>query len=97
MARYALVVGIAQYENFRNLPQAATDAEAIASLLEQHHYTVTRLPRTLVGENQWAIAPDQPLTCAVLSRELKTFFREQATHQETILYVAGYGFRITVC
>lgn len=57
MPQYALVIGIANYDNFRNLPKAATDAEAIALLLEQHRYTVTRLPRKLVNENQWAIAP----------------------------------------
>lgn len=56
MARYALVIGIATYDHFRNLPKAATDAEAIACLLEQQRYTVTRLLRKLVSENQWAIS-----------------------------------------
>ena len=55
MARYALVIGIATYDRFRTLPKAADDAEAIAYLLEQHHYNVTRLPRRLVGDHQWAV------------------------------------------
>lgn len=33
MARYALVIGIANYNNFRNLPKAVTDAEKIAQVL----------------------------------------------------------------
>jgi Caspase domain len=51
MARYALVISIAKYDHFRNLDKAATDAEAIAKLLEQHRYTVTRLPSKVVAEN----------------------------------------------
>jgi len=50
MVRHALVIGIAQYKKFRNLPQAATDAEAVAQLLEQNDYTVTRLPRQETGK-----------------------------------------------
>jgi hypothetical protein len=94
MARYALVIGIAKYDNFSNLPKAAIDAEAIAQRLEQHHYNVTRLPRKLVAENQWAINPDKKLTGADLSTELKTFLRERVAKQEVVIYLAGHGFRV---
>ena len=94
MARYALVVGIAKYDNFSNLPKAAIDAEAIAQRLEQHHYNVTRLPRKLVAENQWVIDPDKKLIGADLSAELKTFLRERAAKQEVVVYLAGHGFRV---
>jgi Caspase domain len=93
MAKYALVIGIAQYDHFANLPKAATDAEAIAHLLEQHHYTVIRLPRKLVAENQWAIAPDKQLTLADLSGELRLFLSDRADRQEALIYFAGHGFR----
>lgn len=95
MPRYALVIGISQYETFRNLPKAATDAEAIATLLEQHDYKVTRLPRMLTGENQWAIDPNKQLTQVTLSQELKEFLRERAFRQEVVIYFAGHGFRVT--
>lgn len=95
MAKYALVIGLDQYDHFSNLKSAAKDAEAIAQLLEQHQYHVTRLPRKLVGENQWAIAPDKSLRHTELGKELKSFFRERAKHQEAILYFAGHGFRVS--
>jgi hypothetical protein len=95
MAKYALVIGLDRYDHFSNLKSAAKDAEAIAQLLEQHQYRVTRLPRKLVGENQWAIAPDKSLGHIELGQELKTFFRERAKNQEVILYFAGHGFRVS--
>jgi|GEM_PF-373125 len=94
MAKYALVVGIDQYNNFRNLKSAARDAEAIAQVLEQHQYQVTRLPRKRVGENQWAIAPEKSLSFAELSQELVTLFQSRAHYQEVVLYFAGHGFRV---
>jgi tetratricopeptide (TPR) repeat protein len=97
MAQYALVVGITKYDHFRNLDKAATDAEAIAQFLEQHRYTVIRLPRKLVSENenQWAIDPTKKLTAAELSTELKIFLNDRATRQAAVIYFAGHGFRIT--
>jgi ABC-type multidrug transport system fused ATPase/permease subunit len=95
MAKYALIIGIGQYEHFSNLPKAATDAEAIAQLLEQHAYNVTRLPRKLVGENQWAIDREGKLKSAELNREIKSFLRERANKQEAVIYFAGHGFRVT--
>ncbi|MEM8544842.1 MAG: AAA-like domain-containing protein, partial [Cyanobacteria bacterium P01_H01_bin.119] len=95
MAKYALVIGIDRYDSFSNLKSAAKDAEAVAQLLEQHQYRVTRLPRKLVEENQWAIAPDKPLTRTGLSQELKSFFLERAKYQDVVLYFAGHGFRVS--
>jgi len=94
MAKYALVIGIDRYDQFSNLKSAAKDAEAVAQLLEQHQYRVTRLPRKLVDENQWAIAPDKKLSCAELKTELGSFFRERAENQEVVFYFAGHGFRV---
>jgi len=94
MPRYALVIGISQYETFRKLPKAATDAEAIAALMEQHGYMVTRLPRKRVGENQWAIDSNKPLAKVTFSQELKEFLRERVVRQEVVIYFAGHGFRV---
>jgi len=95
MAKYALVIGLDRYDHFNNLKSAAKDAEAVAQLLERHQYRVTRLPRKLVGETQWAIATDKSLSHAELGKELKSFFRERAKNQEAILYFAGHGFRVS--
>ncbi|TVP64038.1 MAG: caspase family protein [Leptolyngbya sp. LCM1.Bin17] len=46
MSRDALIIGINQYKRLSNLTSPATDAEAIAQILEKHgHFTtVRRLP-----------------------------------------------------
>jgi WD40 repeat protein len=93
MAKYALIIGIAKYDNFLQLPKAAADAEAIASLFERHNYTVSRLPARLVTANQWAIDPDKRLIAAELRNGLKTFLRHRANNQEAVIYFAGHGFR----
>ena len=95
MVKYALIIGLNRYDHFSNLKSAAKDAEAIAHLLEQHRYQVTRLPRKLVENNQWAIAPDKSLCHIELGKEIKSFFRERAKHKEVILYFAGYSFRVS--
>jgi len=71
-----------------------TDAEAIAQPLEQHHYNVTRLPRKRVTENQYIIDETARLTGVKLSQELKTFLRDRAVRQDTLIYFAGHGFRV---
>lgn len=95
MAKYALVIGIAQYESpLRPLPKAAADAEAIATLLENHDYNVTRLPRKRIADRQWAIDPTQKLTAETFITELKTFLQQQALNQDAIIYFAGHGLRV---
>jgi len=96
MAKYALVIGIAQYESpLRLLPKAAADAEAIATLLESHGYNVTRLPRKQTSPGQWTIDTTQKLTHENFITELKTFLRDRAANQAAIIYFAGHGFRVT--
>ena len=96
MARYALVVGIAQYDNFRNLDKAATDAVAIVRLLQVHgQYQVEPLPKRLVAaENRWELATDKKLTGKDLGQTLETFLLEQANGHEALLYFAGHGFEV---
>lgn len=93
MARYALVVGITEYENFQRLPKAATDAEAIARIMRRHHYDVTLLPRKLLN-NEWVFAQDASLTCKVLGEELQNLLRKRGRH-EALIYIAGHGFKAT--
>ena len=99
MAKYALVIGIAAYDNFRNLPKAVTDAEAIAQILEErgNFQEVQRLPgRCIKGESKsrWVVAEDTPLTGKKLRETLKTFLLEQAHKQEALIYFAGHGFEV---
>ncbi|MEH1893632.1 MAG: caspase family protein [Nostoc sp.] len=80
MARYALVLGIAKYDNFTNLPKAVNDAEHIAQLLrEQGRFDVQPLPGKLIeSENRWQITPDKKLTGKELGEELIPIIHEDA-------------------
>ncbi|MDP8966530.1 MAG: caspase family protein, partial [Cyanobacteriota bacterium] len=100
MARYALVIGVAAYNNFRNLEKAVTDAEAIAQLLERqgNFQEVKRLPaKWLKDESRWAIAGDKKLTGKELGNALRLFLLEQAAKNEAVIYFAGHGFPVSSC
>jgi hypothetical protein len=94
MARYALVLGIAKYDNFTNLPKAVNDAEHIAQLLrEQGRFDVQPLPSKLIeSENRWQIALDKKLTGKQLGEALRIFLLEKAKGAEALIYFAGHGF-----
>jgi len=96
MARYALVIGISRYDNFRNLDKAATDAAAIARILQTHgQYQVEPLPKRLIeAENRWELATDKKLTGKALEQSLETFLLERAKDQEALIYFAGHGFEV---
>ena len=96
MARYALVVGIAQYDNFRNLEKAATDAAEIAHILQVHgRYQVKPSPRRLVKpENRWELDLEKKLTAKDLSQDLEKFLLDEAKGQEALIYFAGHGFEL---
>ncbi|NES23766.1 MAG: caspase family protein [Symploca sp. SIO3E6] len=96
MARYALVIGVATYNKFPNLPQAATDAEAVARVLEKqgNFYKVQRLPRRWVKEqDRYEVAPDKRVKADDMFAVLKDFLQE-AQNQEVFIYFAGHGFRV---
>ncbi|MBG1271027.1 nSTAND1 domain-containing NTPase [Nostoc sp. WHI] len=86
MARYALVIGIAEYRSLSLPPLSKTinDAEAIAQLLEQYgdFQSVQRLPQ---GRNT-------KVTGAEMGEKLRTFLLEQAANNEALIYFSGHGF-----
>ncbi|MEH2061490.1 MAG: ATP-binding protein [Nostoc sp.] len=94
MPRYALVIGIAKYDNFTNLPKAVNDAEKIAELLREHgRFDVQPLPGKLIeSENRWQVTPDKKLTGKELGQTLRTFLLEKAKGSEALIYFAGHGF-----
>jgi energy-coupling factor transporter ATP-binding protein EcfA2 len=100
MARYALVIGVAAYNNFRNLEKAVTDAEAIAQLLKRqgNFEEVKRLPaKWLKDESRWVVGADKKLTGKELGNALRTFLLEQAAKNEAVIYFAGHGFPVSSC
>lgn len=80
MDRYALVIGINQYEGMDALAKPAGDAIAFAQVLTQAGWRVTCLSDRVTGE--------------VLENELKTFLERQAARQDALIYFTGHGFTV---
>ena len=101
MTRVALVVGINTYNHpaLKNIEQPATDAEAIAQILDkQGDFRVKRLPEAILQENgQRAFAVGKTLVIeqSKLEQQLKQlFWPESPQHPETVLfYFSGHGLR----
>ncbi|MEH2285121.1 MAG: caspase family protein [Nostoc sp.] len=99
MARYALVIGIAEYlsPSLPRLPKTINDAEAIAQLLEQYgdFQSVQRLPqRWNKDKNGYEMAASK-VTGAEIGEKLRTFLLEQAANNEALIYFSGHGFTIS--
>ncbi|MEH2162399.1 MAG: caspase family protein [Nostoc sp.] len=99
MARYALVIGIAEYlsPSLPRLSKTINDAEAIAQLLEQYgdFQSVQRLPqRWNKDKNGYEMAASK-VTGAQLGQDLRTFLLEQAANNEALIYFSGHGFTIS--
>ncbi|MEH1930598.1 nSTAND1 domain-containing NTPase [Nostoc sp.] len=94
MPRYALVIGIAKYDNLTNLPKAVNDAEKIAELLRKHgRFDVQPLPCKLIeSENRWQVTPDKKLIGKELGQTLRMFLLEKSKGSEALIYFAGHGF-----
>ncbi|AUS99294.1 hypothetical protein CLI64_02175 [Nostoc sp. CENA543] len=97
MARYALVIGIAKYDNFNNLPKTVNDAGQITQLLREHgRFDVQPLPGKLIeSDNIWQVTPDKKLTGKELGQALRVFLLEKAKGAEALIYFAGHGFEAT--
>ncbi|MEG4327588.1 nSTAND1 domain-containing NTPase, partial [Microcoleus sp. herbarium5] len=95
MARYALVIGIAQYQssNLKPLPKAATDAEVVARVLEEYgQYTVTRLPHRWNAETQrFEVAQQKSVSADEVCEALQNLLLERGTKSDVLIYFAGHG------
>lgn len=85
MARYALVVGIAEYDTdlLPALTGVTTDIEAVAQILE-HHGNFQEVKR-LSGR----------LTCRKLKQALREFLLEQAAKSEALIYLSSHGITVS--
>ncbi|MBD2487161.1 ATP-binding protein [Aulosira sp. FACHB-615] len=84
MARYALVVGITDYKiPLKNLSKPATDAEAVAQVLQAYgDFEDIKLLKGNVTKQQ-------------LGDALKILLRRQAVNHEAIIYFTGHGITVS--
>ncbi|MBL1202440.1 MAG: hypothetical protein FWK04_26070 [Nostoc sp. GBBB01] len=84
MARYALVIGISQYEEpFEILNKTITDATSVADLLKRN------------GKYERVSVLTGEVTEIKLSEALKTLLQKQALRNELVIYFTGHGFTVT--
>ncbi len=97
MNRYALVIGISEYSSNRlqSLPKAASDAESLAQLLEEHgNFQVERIPKRWDNtKNRFEVAA-KPVTKEQIIKELRTLLWERAVNSEALIYFAGHGLLV---
>ncbi|WOB69552.1 SUMF1/EgtB/PvdO family nonheme iron enzyme [Microcystis aeruginosa] len=100
MARYALVIGINDYDDRNFLPslsKPAKDAEAVAKFLENTgtFANVERLPnRWIAAEKRYEVVPGKVTGNEVLQALQQILSGEQTKNQEVLIYFSGHGFRL---
>lgn len=102
MNRNALVIGINNYPFLKktngqtnNLTTPATDAEAIASLLENHgNFKVKRLPEASI-DGKLQVDPNGTVNAKELQKEIKNLFlpESQQIPDTALLFFTGHGLR----
>lgn len=95
MARYALIIGIAEYMgSFKSLETPVQNANAIAEILDRHgdFNQVKRLPfRREAGQKDLGTVIRKPLPHATLVQGLQQFLQD-ANGSDLLLYYSGHGF-----
>lgn len=102
--RDALVVGINKYPflkdstgNYKHLTTPASDAEAIAQLLEAHNnFRVKRFPGSIIdGKLQVDPNPDKPIKTEELEKAILDLFLPETEQlpETALLFFAGHGLR----
>lgn len=95
MARYALIIGIAEYTNsFKGLETPVNNANAIADILDRHgdFNQVKRLPfRREAGQQDLGKVIRKSLPHEALVRELQQFLQD-ADGSDVLIYYSGHGF-----
>ncbi len=101
MTRDALVVGINQYPFLKDTPTSkakhlktpASDAEAIAQLLEiDGNFRVQRLPRSNIN-GRLQVDPEKPVSADDLLDEIIKLFQTEDGRDTALLFFAGHGLQ----
>ena len=97
MTRHALIIGIQKYggHGFSDLERPATDAEAIAQILEAHgdFVKINRLPQQWNHEKDKYEIASTPLTGSVLGATIHDFLVDVGSN-EALIYFSGHGFEV---
>ena len=96
MVKFALIIAIPQYDNFKTLPKTTQDGETIAQQLHTYgDYRITRLPAKGNADTADYEMKAGKVTVDQLYDILKLFLNKTAKDQAALIYFTGHGF--TVC
>jgi methyl-accepting chemotaxis protein len=99
MSRDALIIGINQYRHSKlgNLTSPATDAEAIAQILEKHgHFTTVRRLPEMFKDDTAQVALSGQVTRKQLREAIAQLFNPKTKNQTpdtALLYFSGHGWQ----
>ncbi|MEO1592537.1 MAG: caspase family protein, partial [Cyanobacteria bacterium J06632_22] len=83
MKRYALIIGIGEYQHLPNLSKPVGDATAVYELLKAE------------GEFQdIKLLTGKKVTTKALQKELKTLLLQRGENSDLVLYFTGHGFTV---
>ncbi len=93
MTKFALIIAIPEYDNFKPLPKTTQDGETIAQQLRTYgDYQITRLPQKRNAEKADYEMKAGKVTVNQLYDTLKLFLNEIAKNQTALIYFTGHGF-----
>ncbi len=97
MSRDALIVGINRYDQLDHLTSPATDAEAIAQILETHgHFTTVRRLPEVFKDGAAQVSPSGQVTRKQLREAIAQLFNPKTKTQvpdTALLYFSGHGWQ----
>ena len=94
MDKYALIIGISEYDSFKTLSKTTNDAETIAKILEDFGgFNVDRLPRKANEGKDGYVMKAGKVTGDAFWRKLKEFLK-RADRKDALIYFTGHGFTI---
>ncbi|MEO0455597.1 MAG: caspase family protein, partial [Cyanobacteria bacterium P01_A01_bin.114] len=96
MSRDALIVGINHYQNLPGLGAAATDAEAMAQVLQtQGEFRVQRLPEVVTDGQRLAVGRQTAVTTQALEEALIRLLKPPGNSVPSValVYFSGHGLQ----
>lgn len=99
MSRDALIIGINQYRHSKlgNLTSPATDADAIAQILEKHgHFTTVRRLPEAIKDGAAQVSPSGQVTRQQMREAIAQLFNPNTKTQSpdtALLYFSGHGWQ----
>jgi hypothetical protein len=97
--RYALVIGISQYDYLTPLPNVANDVDRIATFLEtpdrdKRQWEVERYPLRFIKQQDCFELKSSSVQYKEILSKIEDFLFNTARNSDALIYFAGHGLRV---